>query len=151
MQDRRETLRQSLAVAGLLAAVGVWPGAARASTRQAFEARTIAEVLKAYGGRLPVESRDVKLVAPEISENGAFVPITLSCSAPGVKSLLVLAEKNPTLLVAKFDLGEAIEASFSLRIKVAQSSDLYAVALLADGRALHAKREVKVTLGGCGA
>ena len=151
MQDRRETLRQSLAVAGLLAAAGVWPGAARAFTKQAFDAATPAEVVKAYGGRLPVESRDVKLEAPEISENGAFVPITLSCSAPGVKSLLVLAEKNPTLLVAKFDLGEAIEASFSLRIKVAQSSDLYAVALLADGRALHAKREVKVTLGGCGA
>lgn len=150
MQDRRETLRQSLAVAGLLAAAGVWPGAARAFTKQAFDAATLAEVMKAYGGRLPVESRDVKLEAPEISENGASVPVAMSCTLAGVKSMLLLVEKNPTLLVAKFDVGEAVEASFSLRAKMAQTSDVYAVALMADGRAFHAKREVRVTLGGCG-
>jgi sulfur-oxidizing protein SoxY len=31
-----------------------------------------------------------------------------------------------------------------------QSSDVYAVAVMADGKTLFAKKEVKVTLGGCG-
>jgi sulfur-oxidizing protein SoxY len=38
----------------------------------------------------------------------------------------------------------------STRAKMGQSSDVYAVAITADGKALFAKKEVKVTLGGCG-
>jgi len=48
-------------------------------------------------------------------------------------------------------LSDAIEASFVTRLKLGQSSNVYAVALLADGRVLFAQREIRVTLGGCGA
>lgn len=150
MQNRRETLRQSLAVAGLLAGTGLFPQYARAFTRGAFEARSMGEVVRAYGATAPAESRDVSLVAPEIAENGAVVSFSLASTLPGVKALLLLVERNPNALVAKFDVNEAIEPNFTLRAKMAESSNVYAVAITADNKAWFTKKEVKVTLGGCG-
>jgi sulfur-oxidizing protein SoxY len=47
-------------------------------------------------------------------------------------------------------VSDGVEHNFSIRAKMGQSSDVYAVAITADGKALFAKKEVKVTLGGCG-
>jgi sulfur-oxidizing protein SoxY len=74
----------------------------------------------------------------------------VATTLPGVKRLLIMVEKNPTTLSAMFDVNDAIEANFSTRVKMAQSSNVYAVAMTNDGRALYARKEVKVTLGGCG-
>jgi sulfur-oxidizing protein SoxY len=150
MQNRRETLRQSLAVAGLLGATGLFPKDAFAFNRNAFEARSIADAVKAYGGAAPVESKDVVLTAPEIAENGAVVPMTIATTLAGVRYVLLLVEKNPNALVARFDVSEAVEPAFATRAKMAQTSDVYAVAVTADNKAFFAKKEVKVTLGGCG-
>jgi sulfur-oxidizing protein SoxY len=150
MQNRRATLRQSLAVAGLLGATGLFPRDAFAFNRNAFEARNIAEAVKAYGGSAPVESKDVVLTAPEIAENGAVVPMTIATTLPGVKYVLLLVEKNPNALVARFDVSDAVEPAFATRAKMAQTSDVYAVAVTADNKAFFSKKEVKVTLGGCG-
>jgi sulfur-oxidizing protein SoxY len=65
--------------------------------------------------------------------------------------LLLLVEKNPVPLVALFHVAPSVEPVFSIRAKLAQSSAVYAVALMDDGRALYARREVRVTLGSCGA
>jgi sulfur-oxidizing protein SoxY len=67
-----------------------------------------------------------------------------------VRELLILVEKNPSVLVALFKVNDAIDANFMTRAKMGQSSDVYAVAIMNDGRALFSKKEVKVTLGGCG-
>jgi sulfur-oxidizing protein SoxY len=150
MQNRRETLKQSLAVAGLLGATGLFPQYALAFTKAAFDAKTIADALRAYGASAPTESKDVTLTAPEIAENGAVVPVAAATTLPGVKSILLLVEKNPNALSAKFDLSDAIEPAVSTRVKMGQTSDVYAVAITADGKAHYAKKEVKVTLGGCG-
>src|SRR5437868_238732 len=117
MQNRRETLRQSLAVAGLLGATGLFPRDAFAFNRNAFEAKTIGEAVRAYGGSAPVESKDVVLTAPEIAENGAVVPMTIATTLPGVKYVLLLVEKNPNALVARFDVSDAVEPSFATRAK----------------------------------
>jgi sulfur-oxidizing protein SoxY len=53
-------------------------------------------------------------------------------------------------LIALFNVTDSVEAAFSIRGKMGQSSDVYAVAIMNDGKALFAKKEVKVTLGGCG-
>jgi sulfur-oxidizing protein SoxY len=53
-------------------------------------------------------------------------------------------------LVAVFDLNDNIEPSFLTRAKMGQSSDVYAVAIANDGKAYYAKKDIKVTLGGCG-
>ena len=88
--------------------------------------------------------------APDIAENGAVVRLTAGTNLPGVKQLLVLVEKNPFALVAAFQVTEFIEPQFTLNIKMNETSDVYVVAVLANGRALYTKREVRVTLGGCG-
>jgi sulfur-oxidizing protein SoxY len=97
-----------------------------------------------------VESKDVTLTAPDIAENGAVVPMAAASSLAGVKHLLVLVEKNPNSLVAKFDVSDAVEPSFATRAKMGQTSDVYAVAITKDNKAFFTKKEVKVTLGGCG-
>ena len=150
MQTRRETLKHSAIVAGLLATTGLFPQYAFAYNKGAFEAKTIADALKALGAGAPVESKDVTIGGPDIAENGAVVPLTASTTLTGVKHLLILVEKNPSALVAQFNMTDSVEPNFATRAKMGQSSDVYAVAVMADGKALFAKKEVKVTLGGCG-
>ncbi len=150
MQTRRETLKKSALVAGLLASTGLFPQYAFAYNKSAFEAKSVADALKALGAGAPVESKDVIIGGPDIAENGAVVPLTASTSLPGVKQMLLLVEKNPSALVALFNMTDSLEANFATRTKMGQSSDVYAVAVMADGRALFAKKEIKVTLGGCG-
>jgi sulfur-oxidizing protein SoxY len=96
------------------------------------------------------ESKDVTITGPDIAENGAVVPLGASTTLAGVKHLMIMVEKNPSALVAMFNVTDAVDANFSTRAKMGQSSDVYAVAIMNDGRALWAKKEVKVTLGGCG-
>ena len=150
MQTRRETLKHSAVVAGLLATTGLFPQYAFAYNKGAFEAKTIADALKALGAGAPVESKDVTIGGPDIAENGAVVPLTASTTLAGVKHLLILVEKNPSALIAVFTVTDSVEANFATRAKMGQSSDVYAVAIMADGKVLFAKKEVKVTLGGCG-
>lgn len=150
MQTRRETLKQSAVVAGLLASTGLFPQHALAYEKVAFEAKSLADVAKALGAGAPVESKDVTVGGPDIAENGAVVPLTASTTLAGVKKVLILVEKNPAAMVAMFNVSDSVEASFATRAKMGQSSDVYAVAIMADGKAFYAKKEVKVTLGGCG-
>lgn len=150
MQTRRETLKHSAIVAGLLATTGLFPQYAQAYNKPAFDAKSMADVLKALGAGAPAASKDVIIVGPDIAENGAVVPFTASTTLAGVKHILLLVEKNPSALVAVFNVTESVEANFATRSKMGQSSDVYAVAIMNDGKALFAKKEVKVTLGGCG-
>lgn len=150
MQTRRETLKRSAIVAGLLATTGLFPQYALAYNKAAFEAKSLADVLKALGAGAPTESKDVTVGGPDIAENGAVVPLTASTTLAGVKHMLILVEKNPAAMVAQFNVTDSVEANFATRAKMGQSSDVYAVAVMADGKALFAKKEVKVTLGGCG-
>lgn len=150
MQTRRETLKHSAMVASLIAATGLFPQYALAYNKAAFEAKSLADVLKALGAGAPAESKDVTIGAPDIAENGAVVPLTASSSLAGVKQILLLVEKNPSVLVGQFNVTDSVEVNFATRSKMGQSSDVYAVAVMNDGKAFYAKKEVKVTLGGCG-
>ena len=67
MQTRRETLKQSAVVAGLLASTGLFPQQAAAYQKAAFDAKTLAEVAKALGAQAPVESKDVTVGGPDIA------------------------------------------------------------------------------------
>ena len=154
MQTRRDMISHSATVAALLATVGMLPGLARAQGAgynvAAFDAKNTAEVMKALGGAAPVASKDVTVTAPDIAENGAVVPIGAAAALPGVKRLLILVEKNPATLAAMFEPSDAVEANISTRVKMGQSSNVFAVAMMNDGKVLFAQKEVKVTLGGCG-
>ena len=151
MQTRRKTLQQSAVLASLLASTGLFPQFAHAAfNKTAFDAKSVQEALKALGAGALAESKDVTLTGPDIAENGAVVPLGAATTLAGVKQLLILVEKNPSALVAAFNVTDAVDANFATRAKMGQSSDVYAVAVMSDGRALYAKKEVKVTLGGCG-
>lgn len=148
---RRELLAVVLQVGATLAALGLLPESAQAAwAAAAFSARSEAEALIALGLAVPALSADVTLTGPEIAEDGAAVPLALACSAPGVKRLLLLVHKNPYPLAAAFDVSELVEPAFSIRVKMSESSPVTAVAVIADGRVLYARKDIKVTLGGCG-
>jgi sulfur-oxidizing protein SoxY len=149
MHNRRETLKHGALVAGLLAGAG-FPQFALAYNSAAFQAKSTPDAVKALGGSTLTESKDVTIGGPDIAENGAVVPLKAATTLTGVKHLLVLVDKNPAALVAAFAVSDAVEANFSVRSKMGQSSDVYAVAIMNDGKAFYAKKEVKVTLGGCG-
>ena len=151
MPQRREMLARSIKVAALMATAGWLPLPARAAWAQAaFDAKTTADAVKALGGAAPVESKDVVITGPDIAENGAVVPVGVSTGAAGVKRLLLLVEKNPSVLSAVFEVNDSIEPSFNTRVKMGQTSNVVAVAMMGDGRVLFAQKEIKVTLGGCG-
>jgi len=150
MLNRRQTLQHSWAVAGLLGTAGFLPFKAIAYDKTAFEAKSVTAVLKALGASAPVASSEVSITGPEIADSGASVLLAFGTTLPNIKRLLLLVEKNPSVLVASFQLSPSVDSQFSLRIKMSQSSDVYAVALTQDGKAYFAKRDIKVTLGGCG-
>ena len=153
-RQRRTALQHSASLAGLMLSLGLMPGIARAQAagfnRAAFDAKSLADVLKAIGAGTPAESKDVNLQAPDIAENGAVVPLGASSTLAGVKRILLLVEKNPNALAAAFDLSDSIDANVATRVKMGQTSNVYAVAITADNKVLFAQKEVKVTLGGCG-
>jgi len=150
MPSRRDLLTRSAAVAALLAA-GVLPAHAQGTwNRAAFDTKSIDEALKALGLAKPAESNDIVLTAPDIAENGAVVPIAASTTLPGVKRIAFMIEKNPTTLAGVFEFTEFVDTNVSTRVKMAQTSNVLAVAIMGDGKVLYAQKEVKVTLGGCG-
>ncbi|MBL8325746.1 MAG: thiosulfate oxidation carrier protein SoxY [Rubrivivax sp.] len=151
MNTRRDMLTTSAKVAALLASAGLLPTAAQAAwDKAAFEAKTMADVAKAFGGQAPTANAGVTVIGPDIAENGAVVPVGCSTTLAGVKRLAILVEKNPNALAAVFDVSDAVEPGFNTRVKMGQSSNVMAVALMADGKIHFAQKEIKVTLGGCG-
>jgi sulfur-oxidizing protein SoxY len=150
MSSRRRALKQTAGLAGLWMGIGLFPPLAQAYSARAFDAKTIQDALAVMGFGAFSESGDVTLAGPDVAENGAVVPFAFSTTLPGVEYLLLLVEKNPVSLVALFKVSAAVEPAFSIRAKLAQSSAVYAVALLKDGRAVYARKEVRVILGSCG-
>ena len=151
MITRRKTLGQGARLAALMAGAGLLPAAALAAwSKDAFDAKTLVETVRALGGNVPTPSADVSITGPDIAENGAVVPVGASTSLPGVKRLALLVEKNPNALAAVFDVSDAVDANIATRVKMGQSSNVIALAMMADGRVLYAQKEIKVTLGGCG-
>ena len=149
MMQRRRLLKGAgaLLLAGLLKPVAAL---AAAWNKAAFEAKSLDETLKAFGGGSPAQSKDIAFIAtPDIAENGAVVPIGVTSSVPKTERIAILVEKNPNALAATFDIPAGTEPTLTTRVKMGQSSNVYAL-VKADGRYYVAQKEVKVTLGGCG-
>ena len=153
-QTRRDVLRAGggASLCALLAAAGMLrPDAALAAdwNPKAFEAKNIKDALDALGAGNPASSNDIVMVAPEIAENGAVVPIAATSKIPGTESIAFLIAKNPTALAASFDIPSGTQAAVSTRVKLAQTTDVH-VLVKAQGKYYMTKKEVKVTIGGCG-
>ncbi len=146
------TRRQAFAVG----AAAVAAAALGQSVTPAFAANNIDEMTRKFtGGATPVAGK-VKLDLPEIAENGNTVPITVSVESPMtdkdyVTDVIVLADGNPNAGVATFRFTPASGvAEANTRIRLANTQNIVAVAKTSDGKFYTAKKEVKVTIGGCG-
>jgi len=133
------------AAAGLLSPVRVlaaWPA-------DAFLLRNHEASLKAITGTSDLPAGDIEISAPEIAENGAMVSVTIESGLPDVSEIALFVAKNGQPLVATFLLGASAQPMVSIRVKMAETSDVVA-AVKSGGAWYGASREVKVTLGGCG-
>jgi sulfur-oxidizing protein SoxY len=152
--ERREFLRRAgeqrqqpaAAGAGFLTAADV---AAADWNAAAFGARDYRTLLKVLGAEDAAASTALSIISPDIAENGAVVPIGVSAGLPGLQSIAVLVEKNPSPLAAIFEIPDGTMGEVQLRVKMAESSKVVVLAR-AGGRFYSATREIKVTLGGCG-
>lgn len=146
------TRRQVLVRTGLLAAMVtsglITARQARAAADEAFRAKTLDDVFKALGGA-PAESAEIVLTSPDIAENGAVVPVTVTSTLPHTQQIHVVVEKNPFPLAASFFIPEGTEPYVATRAKMGQTTNVYAL-VKADGKLYLASKETKVTLGGCG-
>ena len=152
-KQRRNVMKtgSGAALLSVLAAAGIInPGMALADwNKAAFDAKSLADTLKALGAGAPADSKDVQVTGPDIAENGAVVPVGVSSTLPNVTMVAILIEKNPNPLAASFTLPEGTEANVQTRVKMGQTSNVYAL-VKSDGKFFMATKEIKVTLGGCG-
>jgi len=152
---RRILLKGSLAAGAVGVAVGaglLTPRAVLAAAwpEAAFSAKSVDEALNGLFGTSAHEaSESIKIKVPDIAENGAVVPVTVESDAEGISSIAIIAAGNQTPLIASFDLGEGALGFVSTRIKMAKTADVIAVVKVGD-KVMSAKKEVKVTIGGCG-
>ena len=132
--------------AGLLspqAVFAAWP-------KKAFDAKKVDDAVSALlGSAKTANSGAIKITAPPIAENGAEVGITVKSTLPKVDSMSILVEKNGQPLAANFTMASNTDAFIRTRIKIAKTSNVHAV-VRSNNKLYSAKREVKVTIGGCG-
>ncbi len=144
--DRRILIRSLLGVGTILSLPRLL-FAARPD--KAFESTDVNAVFAELYGDTPAASSRVAMKIPDIAENGAVVPVTVSTDLENVESISVIVVNNPTPLAASFDLGPRSLPKISVRIKMSESSVVRAV-VKADGKLYSTEKVVKVTIGGCG-
>ena len=154
MSHMRRSFLKLVGTAAALAATGAVGLLRSAKTwadwnKAGFESKVLADALKNIGAVSPVESKDIAITAPDIAENGAVVPVAVTSRIPNTQQISIVSEKNPFPLAATFEIANGGEGYVSTRIKMGQTSDIWAV-VKADGKYFSARKEVKITVGGCG-
>jgi sulfur-oxidizing protein SoxY len=158
MNDNRFSRRVILQGAGVTALAGLgaasfgWPALAAANDKypeEAFKQKSEADAIKALYGKTAEASDKIKLDAPEIAENGAVVPVSVTTSLADVTSISVLVGDNPNALIASYKIPSGTIPAVANRIKMAKTSKVI-VLVESGGKLFRADKEVKVTVGGCG-
>ena len=141
----------SVSVSTIAAAAGILPASVRAAWPHEYFANVQLKeaVSLLFDDRKITETDKIKLKLPRIAENGAVVPITVTSKLEKVESISIFVEKNPVPLAARFSLSPEVDPFVSARLKMAETCDVI-VLVEADGNVYSAKKQVKVTIGGCG-
>ena len=136
------TRRDVLLLSASAAAVALVPaGAAEASNG-------VSQAIDEFaGGAFRLEG-GVILDAPEIFDNGGAVPIRVV--AEGARRVALFNDGNPNPGVAVFTFERLVTPEATIRIRLAGSQTVYAVAEMADGTFRQASQKIAVTVGGCG-
>ena len=151
---RRTLLKGTLAAGAVGVAVGSGLLAPRtvlaAWPKDAFNATSVDDALNSLTGQSQLQGSDkIEIKAPDIAENGAVVPVSVSTSIDGVESISIISEKNNNPLTSAFVLSPRAEGFVATRIKMGETSSVIAV-VKANGTLYSTGKEVKVTIGGCG-
>lgn len=162
-RSRPISRRRMLRTLGVLAAAGA-TGTLTASVPRRANAQpvglqeSVQDALKrVFGGRPMKDGANIiKLDMPLIAENGAVVPISVEVASPmlannHVRHIYIVADKNRIPIVARATIApEAGQAAVGVSVRLGESGDVRAIVEQSDGTFLQVKREVKVTVGGCG-
>ena len=145
---KRLLLQGGVALAALAALprtllAAAWPDKAFAATEAEAAMSTL------FGSSQATPSDRIELEVPEIAENGAVVPVTVTTSLENVASISIVVPNNPRPLAASFEISPDALPEVSSRIKMGETSDVIAV-VKTDSGLFRASKEVKVTIGGCG-
>ena len=153
MNDARRYFLQAVshtAVAGLALGL-IGPGRVLAATeRRGFDAISVNDALRGIDAAAASDTRDIVLRVPDVADNAASVPMDIVSNLPNTESISVLVDKNPHPLAARFNFSPGVLPQVHVRVKMAQTSNIRVV-VRAGGKTWQIAREVKVTLGGCGA
>jgi sulfur-oxidizing protein SoxY len=151
--SRRSVLKAGggAAVYTALASMGFFAAnpAMAAWKKEWFETKSVPDTLKAMGIASAPNSADIVITSPDIAENGAVVPVGIASKMPKTEMAALLVEKNPTMMAGFYEFTADAVPDVSMRVKMGQSSDVIAI-VKSDGKFFMAKKEIKVTLGGCG-
>ena len=131
---------------------GLAPAFAAANDKypeEAFKQKSEADAIKLLYGKTAEPSDKVKMDAPEIAENGAVVPVSVTTTLADVTSIAFLVSENPNALIASYKIPAGTIPSVANRIKMAKTSNVIVI-VEAGGKLYSATKEVKVTVGGCG-
>lgn len=133
-----------------LGAIAAWPRLLLAARPDAiFDITDADKVIADLFGQAPVDSDQVTMKIPDIAENGAVVPVTISTTLEDVESISIVVVNNPTPLAASFIMSPRMLPTVAVRIKMGESSEVRAL-VKAGGNLYSTTKEVKVTIGGCG-
>jgi sulfur-oxidizing protein SoxY len=106
-------------------------------------------------GEAPVKKGRVTLDIPPLVENGNTIAMSVAVESPmteanHVKAIHVFNEKNPQPDIISVHLGpRAGKATFSTRIRLADSQSVVAIAEMSDGSLWSDTVEVIVTIAAC--
>ena len=142
----------SVALYGLGGILLAAPATAAANDKypeEAFKQKSDADAIKALYGKPHEASDKVKLDAPEIAENGAVVPVSVTTTLSDVTSIAFFVSENPNALAASYQSPAGTTPSVANRLKMAKTCNVIAI-VESSGKLYSATKEVKVTVGGCG-
>lgn len=151
---RRNSRRRFLGAAGGAAVAAVLPSTATAQMTR-MPLNNMPQVVARVVGNAKVNRGKVKINLPPLVENGHLVPLTVTVESPMtetdyVKAIHVFTDKNPLPEVISFYLGpKAGRATFSTRVRLADSENALAIAQMSDGSFWSDSVYVVVTTAAC--
>ncbi len=138
-----------------LGGVGLAGAALPARAQQLLPAQDLGPLIRSVAGNATPRPGRIRLLLPQLAENGNSVPLELTADSPmteadHVRSMHVFAERNPRPLIASFQLGPHDgRARLTTRIRLAGSQRVVAIAVMADGSVWSDETEVIVTSAAC--
>jgi sulfur-oxidizing protein SoxY len=114
-----------------------------------FSTRDLSDTFKTMGIDEPTINTSIIVNTPDTAENGAFVGVSVKSSLESTNAIAILVDKNPSVLAGYFEFGDIVNPELATKIKMAETSNVIAL-VKSNDKYFFNKKNVNVTLGGCG-